>query len=697
MKLFLRYFLVIIFCSIFIITHQNHAQAAWPLNTPEIQKNPHWAGENLVWNDNRLGGWDIFLQTANGQTQPLITSSGDQILLGASEQYLFYQEQSELLALNVYSSIITKIFDGNIENVSVYQDQVVWQSGEQTYWWQNGLLKSHVLLAENIHLSKFGLAWYGTNGLYLWNSNGIITLTSDSTLQITEIEGHIAYLATSSVHFYPNNISIISNVNFINSNRVALFYRQNGKSHAFFNGASSLIDPINISGEWLGLRSVSGYNGDLVINQINNPTIRLTNIQHETNSLTAAGLSTGYSIEAVATAKDGVNYNLNFPISNGVWNFQIDKNIIWPDGEYQVSIYAISIFGQQSTTLCLGMLELDRTSPILNQAVEISADLDSVKIHWHTDEKSAASIYLSSADETIHKNYNRFTFSHTQTISGLMPNTEYTIRIIGFDEFGNQFVYNFAFKTLSLLSQGVGVNNPKRGETGIWDGILLAEPGIIDPDIGLIMIDKPYQIEWTKGHPPPGLTRCSKIRIYGTVSSVRDTILLHGPGSVIQIEELECSGILNVENLNNIGQYINSWITISGTITHLTKSSWTISDGTNEIKTYWQNIPKGKWERGQAVRITGFLYLRSKNIVLAGTNITLLNDVLTKSNSLKLAESTSLYSQIKSNSEADPNNSTTKVVQTVDLSDDKLSYKWYNLALIGLAGVVYFTFFFHRH
>jgi hypothetical protein len=140
MKIILRSFLVFILLFVFLILFHNKANAAWPLNTPDIQSNPMWAGDNLVWQDDRLGNLDVFIRYNDLTIAPLIALPNGQRLLSADETSIYfvdvtldvvYRYNLQSSILKTYSDAIPDaksfhtLYDNTYESAEIKNDDIV--------------------------------------------------------------------------------------------------------------------------------------------------------------------------------------------------------------------------------------------------------------------------------------------------------------------------------------------------------------------------------------------------------------------------------------------------------------------------------------------------------------------------------------------------------------------------------------------
>ena len=129
---------IIAFCAVSYYKSPT-AIAAWPLNTPEIQTSPMWAGDDLVWNDNRLGNWDIFILHPDQTINALLAFPNNQALLSATSEYIyFFDEISQqnyifnlkTATLKPYTNIIPEpisyhtLYDNSYETVKVLDQNI---------------------------------------------------------------------------------------------------------------------------------------------------------------------------------------------------------------------------------------------------------------------------------------------------------------------------------------------------------------------------------------------------------------------------------------------------------------------------------------------------------------------------------------------------------------------------------------------
>lgn len=524
--------------------------AFWTLNTADIQSNPLWAGDKLVWNDNRLGYEAIFVRLGDGAVQPLLAAPS--ALVAASDKYVQF------------------ISDG------------------KTYY---------------------------------------LCLTSNT-------------IFTSVPDFVKNDLS----------------YR------LLSNGGAEIV---------------STQINDIVITMVDPPAFTIYS-EFSANQSHFFGSSNAASV-TLSAKSDSNLYNQTALVLDQGWDIAQLIPINAPDGEYIISGIATSSIDVSGSPQVVGKIIIDHTPPAIDQ-LNVEIQVDQIKLHWHTDEKTTTQIVLTPMQsdlKAITKNYKSLTKSHTNTISSLVPSVRYSGVIIATDVVGITSEYHFKIVMPSLHS--IKPNDyaelaPR--EKGIWRGYLLAEPGVIAEDKALIMLDKPYILDWTVGRPPPGMVRGSNVVIYGTVNSKGNSILMHGAYSI--------------EVLNGSANVDSAWIGVSGVLTSVAKSGWKIKlvDGTI-VEAEWLNYPSNLPKIKDKIAIFGLRYQKSSgDWVIAATDWQMIEPAVVKT--------TTVYaSVVNSTSVIAPTEfiTATTYQQTDTQSSDKSDQTWYYLGLIVTEVVIYKIFF----
>jgi hypothetical protein len=564
MKLILRFFLVFILILFSFILFHNKANAAWPLNTPDIQSNPMWAGDNLVWQDNRLGNEDLFIRYNNLTISPLIALPNDQILLSADENYVYFSDSlSDIIySFNLQSSIL-KTYSGTIPNSKGY----------------------HILY--------------------------------DNTYDFAE-----------------------------------------------------------------------AVNDDIFVKNFEPPIISLNQELSLINNSTISGLSNAISVTIYAT-QDSTIFSQTALVISGAWTITdlISQNAL--DGKYLVTGIATSLLGITSQTVSLGSITIDHAPPTLTSEIETTADLEEVKIHWHTNEKSTAKILLTASDEIIEDEYSRLTYSHTLTTNNLTPGKVYQLCLRITDVIGNNNTVCQHFRTLNIEDFAVAdITSATSGKKQVWQGTILAELGIINDKSILVMLDRPIILEWSTGSPPPNLKRGQLIKFLASLNHDKGALLIHGSKTLIIID----IPLTNFSTTEIYPPTLGLWFNVTGKITHLTKTYWVINNGHNDIKINWHHQPQGIWKKGQTVSVTAIYYSNKEWAnVISGNSAVLISDLIVKQAKTKTA--LAKVNKPKSIIESPVKELTT----TTSTSTDKINLLWYSSILIGTSIVISFIFFFKQH
>lgn len=564
MKNILSIFLVSVGLLFGIVVIPTFVKAAWPQNTKESQINAMWAGNILVWQDNRLGNWDIFCQDSTQTVKPLIALSGDQLLISATdtEIYFFDHSSSKNYSFNLKSQTI-KDYSGTPPSPKIYL-----QFGE----------------------------------LYK-----IVTVTNE----------------------------------------------------------------------------------DVIIQTLPAPSISVPSLISLKNISSFSGMANGASVSIKAVGSTST-FLCTTKVIDGNWNI---TNLIpqsAPDGIYQIYGYATLFKEINSAELLLGEIIIDHSPPAIVGSMEITPSYEGAKIHWHTNEKSIAKIEIASDMDEVSESYDKFTLSHTLTVKGLTPNKSYNMQITVIDNYGNLVTFNYHFQTHNLINVNVAnIEDIKPNQDAIWEGIILAEPSIINDNKILIDIGHPIILEWSTGSPPNNLKRGSTLRFIAHPNHDKGALLIHGYKSIVIVDK----AIINF-NFEQLGKspILGRWYSIEGKIAHKTKYYWVILTTIGEIKVNWAEAPLGAWESGQIVRVCAIYYKdKEGKLKIAGSNSELLaNKIVTAKGNNKSVIVNAPENQVVTNVE------TPKSLKYFVTTTDKVNLLWYSSVLIGTAFAT-FIIFFIRH
>ncbi len=713
------YFLGMIIAVFLLLFSIPKASAAWSLNTPERQWNPLWAGDALVWNDNRLGTADIFIRKSDGLIAPLVSSSEDEMLLGGSDQLIVYTAQiggkNRLIGLNPKTKVMTTIADDTIPMfVSVMNQSVAWYDGNTAYWWKSGTIKSRALPATNLTLTNLGVVIINNANTILWDGIKDTVLPCAACLVATDYTNQIALLAgDGTISLWPSNTVVATAdatqlVSFSNT----VVYWQSGDVYIYRGGQPQKLATILPITAKIGSGGQAWSSGEDIVFALNQvPKINFSVDPALANQLSFSGTAIGEHVVLQANDTHGHTYTTSAGVINGQWTALLLPGET-PDGHYAITGYAEDVWGKQSLILSGGSVTLDRTPPKIEGTPEITPGLDQVKIHFVTDEKSSAEIEFVQANQSndsdiSSRKLSRLTFSHTTTITGLDPGTLFDCRITSLDAAGNSLVFSRQFRTIALSDPSIvltSLNQIVPNQSGVWQGQLLVEPGVISARVAVMLLDRPRLISWAIGRPPPGLARGSMVRIKATSNRNGTALLAHGTSAIIKVDEGIRPATANFDARPDAVPLFQ-WISFSGVLTSVTKTGWKVDWDALSVPVHWEQNSGTPMNHGQQVRLTGFLYLTSDDqIELAATGVELLDSAneVSAATASDISSATTVPHKVVLvaapvtyvNTLRRENN--INIVETSAIHTDKTSDLWYTLALI-MSGVVIIGRFFFFH
>lgn len=613
-------FLGVIVCALVVFGRPVRAHAAWPLNTPNAQTNPFWAGDNLVWNDDRLGTDDIFIRTPDGVIQPLIVEPGAQTLLGASAKAVFYADSgvtTRILLLDPKTRVLTQIVpDTEVVSASVFDNQLAWSDGVTLWWWNGAKLRNRALVSAQFRLTPLGVVWILPSSVVLWSGTGDQTIFCHC-VDVSYIDDQIVLSAEDASTLWPSGTGIPPRGN-LQTNGHALLYQKNGNKYLWRAGRVYPLTIITVSDLSLGSGGIAeAVNGDIVLNLADDPTLNVTVQPTVPNNSSYAGTSSAALVRLVARSGSTTITREAAPV-DGSFQFT-DLLQDAPDGLWNITLTGENSFGA-TTELKLTPLTIDHTPPQPVREPEIAVADDSVRIHWDTNEKADTGIVLAGTTDDQAKTHqsSRLTFSHTTTITDLDPDETYTAHLQSNDVAKNAVRMTRSFSTPSLLAATMkisSVSDIESQKAGIWQGKVLVEPGVIGATVMVLDLDylhlqsdigTPIIVAWTIGLPPEGVKRGSIVRVKGTINTAGDRILAHRPKALAIIKTGDPPLVVRVTSGSLKDTQPFQWLELSGELTSVTKQSWKITG--SDVLLYWNTAQSG-YQKGQTVSVQGFWYI----------------------------------------------------------------------------------------
>jgi hypothetical protein len=361
------------------------------------------------------------------------------------------------------------------------------------------------------------------------------------------------------------------------------------------------------------------------------------------------------------------------------------------------------VLGNQSSSQTLATITIDRSPPQFTEQPTTTPDLDSAKIHFATAEKTTHTITLTpqqSDADIIKRTTSSLTFSHTVSVSGLTPDTEYICEIVVIDSGGNTSTFSTRFRTKSLFSLGLTVikEDPIKSQSGVWEGQLLVEPGIVGDKQAVLLLIHPIIVTWTIGRPPPGLTRGSTVRLFAGLNTKGSQLLAHNSGAIVTASSASPPSVQIITSPSQLESEWK-WVQVQGVITHRTKTKWTVLVGDTEVPIEWATENPDGYNKDDTVMVVGFYYLDEDGPHIAGFSAELLSSGLVVSSTPTKVDSSiasppaqaSLASIPASATIETPAQTMSKTVATVA---DKTGKSWYAVYLLLSGALIYGIFFY---
>lgn len=619
----------IVFGLFWVIFTSSHALASWPMNTPERQWNPVWAGQNLLWIDDRLGSTDIFMRDEQGVVSPLLTGPGAQTVLAASDSTaLISDDQSGtvmLYTLDLHSHAMHALITTRAPmlNAAMWQKQAIWSDGQTVWWWDGTTIRSRASRGASV-IGAFGVAIINTDTVEVWQKSSEQSVPCQGCIAIARYNDQLARLdARGSLSLWPSGQAIAAaDPTPLLSNGTALLFYTHAAPYVFRDG---LIIPFRSvpSGAVFGTIGLVRSDGaDITLALEPAPSARALACDLGANAGHCNGAGEGWRVVAEATGSHQNTITRYLDITNGQW----DGQVIPPnagDDTYTILARAESVLGFASVPVPLGQIIIDHTPPKITDAT-VQTTLDSARIHIQTDEKTTSEISIVANDATDDHIQNRLTFSHTLTVRDLDPDQAYEVRAVVRDRAQNGSSASMHFVTPALSDALYLVSRSTApGFAGVWEGELVTPPGIIDAKQAVLWLPdgagntRPIRIEWTVGIPPPGLKRHRLVRIKGTINSAGTSVLLHRSKSLAVIDATANALEYRVIDASTPALSIDTWVRVYGTLSSVQKTSWKILVGDQEYAIHAESgFPTG-FTRRDAVMVQGYVFRTGNSVSVA--------------------------------------------------------------------------------
>ncbi|GEM_PF-5183414 len=687
---------------IVIFLGSSSARASWSLNTPERQWNALWAGESLVWNDNRLGNVDIFIRTKDGLVKPLVAGSLVEELIAASTDMVLYRANGEVLSLKLQTKEVELVTNSpQFSAASVLGKSVAWREGAVLNWRTAGVTKTRAVLGITPVLTDFGVAWVENDRVVVWTTGADVVIPCSNCQEIGEVKNHLALFSAGTISFWPNDLQPLQTDHTgFSSNGRALLYWKNNLPVLWSEGSNYRVERLLSPSTRLGLLGfVSEQYDDINLSVDPVPTFVVLQRSREPNSSSFSGTATGAKVALKAiSGKNTITQEV--AVEDGLWSIPSLIPASAAEGEYAVSGHAISLLGLQGQEIGLGSVVVDHTAPKVTSTTA-TTDLDSVRLNWITNEKTSGTITLTTSDdEPITRSLTRLTLSHTTTISDLDPGTSYQCRIVAFDQVLNQVSTTITFMTLPLSSAPLSAYTtlvPKA--EGVWEGRLLAEPGVIAAKSAIVLFDRPMFVTWTVGRPPPNLTRGSPVRLKGTMNTKGTALLLHNSKTAVVVEQGSEEVPVTVHSGAELAPMLYHWVSLSGPLTSVTKTGWKIDLGDQIITLYWASTPPSGFAKGDVAQVLGFYYLDDDDAKVAAFSA----EVISKAPTSESASSESTVQLASARFTTLPIVTTSIITPEIEMTEsrlisrDKIRENWYTLVLFIIGAVINRLFFFTKN
>ncbi len=701
------------------------AYASWALNTPESQTGVLWAGENLVWNDNRLGSSDIFVRDVKGIVSPLLTGVGDQTVLAAGEKsllvsdlasgtqnlYIYGLETHVIKPMGQYPPVISS---------AIFADQAAWSDGETVWWWNGQKLISRLFISKQLLVTPAGLLIMQNDQITLWSSDADQIIPCPKCTKMAPYQDRIAFLdGLGTLKVWPSYENIDVGVNILLSNQSTLIYQSAETTYVYRDQQKIQFDQVIHSNAQIGQNAIASVkNLDVVLDPILPPSAQVSACDLSANAV-CSGNGVGFRIIARAVDQKDREFISYLNITDGVWSGRMLPSQA-TDGTYDISVRAESVFGVLSAWTLAGQILIDSTPPkIVENDVEIQNDR--ARIHLQTDEKTRAIINLASAEQSITRTQNRLTFSHTTTFNDLDADTQFNVDATLTDVAANSVQSHTTFATPPLTSPSYQISSTfDQSQAGVWEGELVVPPGVIDEKVAIMRMPtsnsiRLIRLQWTIGSPPP-LTRHRLVRVKGRVNSAGTAILAHRARAIAVIDATFEDPQFN--SVSNAELELDQFIQTQGRLTSVTKTGWQIEVGPNRFRVHWEN-PPNNFSRGDVIDLKGYTFLAGQSIQIAGISAVLIEKALPKTVAIVaiskiIAEDALVLPETPTPLVTQPSITfatikLTKIETTLqnNLSErtitmqtasvyDKNENSWYNLALYGVASIINLNFFFRR-
>ncbi len=702
------------------------AFAAWPLNTPESQTGAMWAGDNLVWNDGRLGSSDVFIRDKVGLISPILTGAGDQAVLVADENSLLISDSAsgeQLLYLYALKSHVMTTLGHffAIVSSSIGEKGVAWSDGSLVWWWDGQKTVNRPFLARQVLMTDLGLMVMEKDQITFWSSGADQIISCPGCVNIALYLDQIATLnSAGTLSLWPSGLVIDEGVKALFSNNASLIYQTGDQNFIYRDSHKIRYDKIIRSNSQIGQSAIATVeNMDIVLDLLAPPSVTNPSCNLLPNIGTCTGTGTGYQIISRAVDQNKIEFITNINLVNNSWNGRLLPSNA-KDGQYSVSVRAEGAFGELSDWTNLGRVIIDSRPPQITES-EVEVKTDRARIHLQTDEKTSAVIILTGEDEPIVRTRSRLTFSHTTTFNDLDAGLTYSVDAVLTDVANNKVNNHQTFSTPPLTDPSYQIiSTLDVGQAGVWEGELVLPPGVIDAKQAVLRILTPsgyrlMRLQWTIGLPPP-LARHRKVRVKGRVNSAGTAILLHRTRAIAVIDSY-ADPPNYVPVSDDIGLVADQFVEVQSELTSVTKTGWRVKLDQAIWRVHWEGILPDGLAKGDVIGLKGYTYLSGVNVQIAGIEAVLIKRAVPKAVVIKKTvskRSTDSAPEIEAPNPEKPiiklafaKVTTTHVALQNILSErtitiqtatiyDRNENSWYNLALYVTSAIINFIFFFRR-